>query len=200
MNSNDAALKQYNVGSKSLNSSWDFTTQGVDLRIYHRIKSISGNTLTLYQPIIYPINPLHTWSVSRYASISEVGFEDIAFVGNWKTPFVHHQSWQHDSGYSMLNMIRIFDSWIRRCRFTDVNVGVLVGSGGNITIQDCVVTGNPGHEAISNNGATNVLISNVEDKASQRHSVGVASSSTNTVLHRITYPASSSFECHLATT
>ena len=69
-----------------------------------------------------------------------------------------------------------------------------------ITIQDCEVTGNPGHEAISNNGATNVLISNVEDKASQWHSVGVASSSTNTVLHRITYPASSSFECHLATT
>jgi hypothetical protein len=196
MTSTDPALRQYEVGSKTLNSSWDFTTQGVELKIYHRIKSISGNTLTLYEPITYPINPTHTWTVSRYASISEVGFEDIAFVGNWKTAFVHHQSWEHDSGYSMLNMFRIFDSWIRRCRFTDVNVAVLVGSGGNITIQDCEVTGNPGHQAITNNGGTNVLISNVEDKASQWHSVGVSATSMNTVLHRITYPSTTSFECH----
>lgn len=196
MNSTDPALLQYEVGSKTLSPSWDITTQGVELKIYHRIKSINGNTLTLYEPIIYPINPTHTWTVSRYASISEVGFEDIAFVGNWKTSFVHHRSWQDDSGYSMFNLSRIYDSWIRRCRFTDVNVGVLITGGGNISVVDCEITGNPGHEAILNNGATNVLISNVEDKASQWHSIGVASSSTNTVLHNVTYPSTTSFECH----
>ena len=196
MLSTDPALLQYEIGTKATSSSWAITTTGVEVKVYHRIKSINGNTLTLYEPLTYPINPTHNWSVSRFASISEVGFEDIAFVGNWKTSFVHHRSWQDDSGYSIMNMSRIFDSWMRRCRFTDVNVALMISSGGNITIEDCEVTGTGGHEAILNNGATNVLISNVEDKAGQWHSVGVAETSMNTVLHRVTYPSTTSFECH----
>ncbi|TKB96877.1 DUF4955 domain-containing protein [Pedobacter cryophilus] len=196
MLSTDPALLTYEIGTKATSSSWDITTRGVEVKVYHRIKSISGNTLTLYEPITYPINPTHNWSVSRFAAISEIGFEDIAFVGNWKTSFVHHRSWQDDSGYSMMNLSRVFDSWIRRCRFTDVNVALVISSGGNITVQDCEVTGTGGHEAILNNGATNVLISNVEDKAGQWHSVGVAETSMNTVLYNVTYPSTTSFECH----
>lgn len=196
MLSTDPALLAYEIGTKATSSSWDITTRGVEVKVYHRVKSINGNTLTLSEPITYPINPTHTWNVSRFASISEVGFEDIAFVGNWKDSFVHHRSWQDDSGYSIMNMGRIFDSWMRRCRFTDVNVGLMISSGGNITIEDCQVTGTRGHEAILNNGATNVLITNVSDLSGQWHSVGVAETSMNTVLHRVTYPSSTSFECH----
>lgn len=196
MLSTDPALLTYEIGTKTPSSTWDITTRGVEVKVYHRIKSISGNTLTLYEPLTYPINPIHNWSVSRFASISELGFEDIAFVGNWKTSFVHHRSWQDNSGYSIMNISRMFDSWIRRCRFTDVNVALVISSGGNITVQDCEVTGNGGHEAIFNNGATNVLISNVEDKAGQWHSIGVAETSMNTVLHNVTYPSTTSFECH----
>ncbi len=196
MNSTDPSLLQYEVGTHPLSSDWLITTQGVQLKIYHSIKSINGNTLTLNEPISYPINPTHNWTVFKTAVIQEIGFENIAFVGNWKDTFYHHRSWVDDSGWSILLMNNTFNSWIRNCRFTDVNIAAQISSGSNISVLNCEVTGNPGHEAIFNNGATNVLFSNVHDRASQEHSVGVARTSMNTVLHNVTYPPSTCFESH----
>ena len=86
---------------------------------------------------------------------------------------------------------------MRNCRFTDVSVGASIGiSGANITIDNCVITGNGGHQAINNAGATNVLISNINDQAGQWHSVGVSKTSMNTVLFNVTYPATTCFESH----
>ncbi len=198
MNSAQPSNLNLEFGNKTPSPDWSITTQGVKLRIYHRIKSISGNTLTLYEPITYPISPVDAWYVFKAGAISEVGIEDIAFVGNWKDNFVHHKDWIHNSGWSMLAMSNTFDSWVRNCRFTDVNVAAGVNSGANITIKDCTITGNDGHSAITNNGGTNILFSNIVDYASQWHSVGISGPAMNTVLHRVTYPATTCFEAHAA--
>src|SRR5690606_38478342 len=83
------------------------------------------------------------------------------------------------------------------CRFTNVSVGLSIGiNGANITVDNCQITGNGGHEAINNAGATNVLLSNIDDQAGQFHSVGVSKTSMNTVLYKCTYLNSTCFESH----
>ncbi|WP_017257333.1 DUF4955 domain-containing protein [Pedobacter arcticus] len=197
MRSKDEASIKLDLGDYPVNPDWKaLANGGVDLSVVHQIAKIKGNTITLGQPLAYPINADLDWKVAKYSQIEEVGIEDIAFVGNWKTPFVHHRSWLHDSGYTMINMRRITNSWINNCRFTDVSVGAVVNNGANITISNCEITGNGGHEAITNGGGTNVLLSNITDKASQWHSVGSSKTAMNTVLYKVTYPATTCFESH----
>lgn len=197
MKSNDQELIDDDVAHHYLDTAWNLTKQGVILKFYHQVKSVNKNEVTLVQPIAYPINVKHDWSVAKVTSaIQEVGFENITFSGNWQESFVHHQSWVHDSGWSMFNFNNTFNSWMKNCRFNDVNAGAVITSGANISILNCEVTGNPGHEAISNTGGTNVLIANVVDKASMWHSFGVANASLNTVIVNAEYPSTTCFESH----
>lgn len=197
MNSNDVELIKDDVANQPVDTVWAITKSGVRLRVFHQVKSVSGNKVTLVQPIAYAVNPKHNWVVFKVtAAREEVGVEKIAFVGNWHEPFVHHKSWIHDSGWSMLSFNNTFNSWIKDCRFTDINVGAVINSGANLSVLNCEVTGNPGHEAISNTGGTNVLIAHVKDKASMWHSFGVANASMNTVVLHADYPSTTSFEAH----
>lgn len=196
MKSPQSHLLQYEIGNLPTHPKWKITTDGVRFEIYYRIKSINGNTLTLYQPLAYPVSTNQEWSVYKTTGISEIGFEDIAFVGNWKTPFKHHDSWLHNSGYSMLELNKTFNSWIRNCRFVDVNIAATTTGGANISVLNCTIAGNPGHEAIFNSGATNVLLKDITDMAKMWHSVGVDKGSFNTVLHNVTYDSETSFESH----
>jgi hypothetical protein len=61
---------------------------------------------------------------------------------------------------------------------------------------DCVITGNSGHEAVTNAGGTNILLGRIIDEASMWHSVGTSKTSMNTVVWRVTYPATTCFESH----
>nr|WP_294896706.1 DUF4955 domain-containing protein [uncultured Pedobacter sp.] len=197
MQSKDEASLKLDLGNYEVNPEWKaLVNGGVDLSMVLQIAKIKGNIVTLNQPLAYPINANLGWKVAKYIQIDEVGVEDIAFVGNWKTPFVHHRSWMDDSGYTLINMRRITNSWINNCRFTDVSVGAVVNNGANITISNCEITGNGGHEAITNAGGTNILLANIVDKASQWHSVGSSKTAMNTVLYKITYPATTCFESH----
>lgn len=198
MQSTDAASLRLDIGNYTVNPDWtSLKNGGVDLSFVLQIKKIVGNTITLKQPLPYPINSSLNWKLSKYRYTEEMGVEDIAFVGNFQKSFVHHGSALDDSGYSLLQFKRLVNSWMRNCRFTDVSVAASIGiSGANITIDNCIITGNGGHQAINNAGATNVLISNIDDRAGQWHSVGVSKTSMNTVLHNVTYPANTCFESH----
>lgn len=56
--------------------------------------------------------------------------------------------------------------------------------------------GYAGHEAITNNGATNILMENLVDEASMWHSFGSSHGAMNTVILRCTYPSTTCFEAH----
>lgn len=197
MQSKDAESLKLDLGDYEVSPEWKaLVNGGVDLSVVHQIVKIKGNTITLAQPLAYPVSANLGWKAAKYNAIEEIGIDDIAFVGNWKTPFVHHRSWLDDSGYTMINMRRITNSWINNCRFTDVSVAAVINNGANITIQNCEVTGNGGHEAITNAGGTNILLANITDKASQWHSVGSAKTAMNTVIYNVTYPSTTCFESH----
>ncbi|HLD54247.1 MAG TPA: DUF4955 domain-containing protein [Sediminibacterium sp.] len=197
MKSTDPNLLKYEIGDLKADDTWTYIlNEGVHVKVVHQVKSVSNNTLTLVSPIIYPIDPKHKWEVYKYSHNTEVGIEEIAFVGNWKDKFVHHGSATDDSGWSLIQFSKTTNSWIRNTRFTDVNVAVQIGGGANISVLNCLIDGNPGHEAIFNLGATNVLLGNLVDKAGMWHSYGVNGFSTNTVLYNVTYPPTTCFESH----
>ena len=197
MQTKDQDAIKLDLGVYPINPEWkSLVNGGLDLKVYHQIAKISDKIITLNQPLAYPVEAKFSWHVSKFNPIQEVGVEDIAFVGNWKMPFVHHRSWLDDSGYTLINFRRIVNSWMRNCRFTDVSVGAVISQAANISILNCEITGNGGHEAITNAGGTNVLLGNIVDKASQWHSVGSSKTAMNTVLWRINYPSTTCFESH----
>jgi hypothetical protein len=170
--------------------------KGIDVKVFHQIKKINNGKLRLCSPITYKIDPKYKWEVYKLSNSEEVGVEDIAFVGNWTEKFVHHRSWKDDSGYTMLNMGRCTNSWIRNCRFTDCSSAATIAHSANISIFNCKIDGNAGHQAINSNGSTNVLIANCIDEASQWHSFGSSHGSMNTVIWKCKYPPTTCFESH----
>ncbi|PTQ93960.1 pectate lyase-like protein [Mucilaginibacter yixingensis] len=179
------------------NPAWKYIIeQGVDVCMYYQVKAISNGYITLHAPLAYPIDIKYKWSVYKFANAEEVGIENIAFAGNWKQKFVHHRSWKDDSGFNLLSFSHCTNSWMKNCRFTDCNIAAMVSQSANVTVMDCVITGNGGHEAIGSNHSTNVLLANLKDEASQWHAFGVQHGSVNTVLWHCSYPSTTCFEAH----
>ncbi|TCC89212.1 DUF4955 domain-containing protein [Pedobacter frigiditerrae] len=197
MLNNSPALIQETLGKHELNQNWKYLVEkGVDVCLYYQVVKMDGLTIGLHAPIAINIDPKYGWTVSRFANAEEVGIEDISFVGNWQTKFVHHASWKDDSGFNLFMFSRVTNSWMRNCRFTNCSIAAIVQQSANVSILNCTVTGNAGHEAITSNHSTNVLLANLVDEASQWHSFGSSHGAVNTVIYNCTYPANTSFESH----
>ncbi len=174
----------------------NITQKGVYVSEYHQVKNVEGNAIVFEEPIMRAVDGKYNWAIFNYGHFEEVGVENLAFVGNWKEKFVHHKSWLHDGGYKLLHFSRLANSWVRNCRFTDVNGAFHPSLCANVTVQNCVITGNPGHSAISASASTRVLIAKIDDQSSQWHAPGVAGASIGTVLWRVKYTDKTSFETH----
>jgi len=197
MKNNDPALIKKEMGIHEIDTTWtSLVKDGVFIKMVFQVKDVFNNQIQLYAPIPFAIDEKYVISVFRFGHIEEVGLENMAFVGNWHDKFIHHRSWKDDSGFTLWKWSGVVNSWVKNCRFSDMNAGMTIGEGANITVINCVVTGNGGHEAISNNGGTNILLANITDSAGEWHSVGVAGPSMNTVIYKAYYPPSTCFESH----
>jgi hypothetical protein len=197
MLNNDPALIEKELAPHHADASWtSLVKDGVDFKIYYQVAKVDGNTIELEAPIPCDVDPKYNWEVFSFANSEEVGIENIAFTGNWKDKFVHHRSWMDDSGYTIFKFSRCTNSWMKDCIFTDCNVAATISQSANITITDCKVKGNAGHEAISNTGGTNIMMKNLVDEASMWHSFGSSHGAMNTVILNCTYPATTCFEAH----
>ncbi|WP_163410203.1 DUF4955 domain-containing protein [Flavobacterium ajazii] len=85
---------------------------------------------------------------------------------------------------------------MKNCRFTDCSVAVTIAQSANISVLNCKIDGNAGHQAINSNGSTNVLIAGCIDEASQWHSFGSSHGAMNTVIWKCKYPSTTCFESH----
>jgi hypothetical protein len=194
---NSPSLVAEEMAPNYADSTWTYLVEkGVDVCMYYQVLGIANGYIKLHAPLAYKVDVKYKWSVDKFANAEEVGIEDIAFVGNWKEKFVHHRSWMDDSGFNLFMFSRCTNSWMRNCRFTDCSVAAIVGQSANVTVANCVVTGNAGHEAITSNYSTNVLLANLTDEASQWHSFGTSHGAVNTVIWHCTYPSTTCFESH----
>ncbi|KHJ38717.1 development-specific protein S [Pedobacter glucosidilyticus] len=169
---------------------------------YHQIVAVSGNQITFKEPLIYDISASKSWSVKKANYIQEICIEDILFSGNWKRPFVHHRTWQDDSGWVIFDLNRITNSWISNCVFKDVNRIGFTRNSGCVSFVNNKLIGNAGHEAFSSGGSWTFIGNNTDETyksgnlSGQQHSYGLVERSVGAVLWRNTFPAATGFECH----
>ena len=170
--------------------------KGVYVNEYHLVKTVKGKKLFLKEPLMRRVDKKHQWNILSYAHYEEVGVEDLAFIGNWQDDFIHHKDYIHDGGFSLLKFSRLANSWIRNCRFDDVNRVVSVSLSSNVSVLNCIVTGTPGHNSVSSSSSTRVLVGMLDDKSSQWHAPGVSGASIGSVFWRVKYNEDTSFETH----
>ncbi len=191
------------VSPYQVQSSWDISTNGVEVTEYHKIKKITGTTITFFEPVMHEVDAQWEWKILKYPHYANVGVEDLTFKGNAPSDFEHHKDWIHDGGYKPLSMNRLVDSWIRRVGFESVSEACSIINSSNVSAYDIEMKGNRGHAAIRAQASTRVLIAGTVDKTTDNsglkgnfHGVGVSEHSIGTVLWRNVWGDDSCFESH----
>ena len=188
----------------------------IHIEDYHQVKSVSGNTVTFYEPLLYAVESKWKWSLNKYNHYENVGIEDLTFVGHAKEHFGHHADWRDDGAYKPLNMMRLTNSWIRRVDFESVSEALSIVSSANCSAYDIRITGNRGHSAVRSQSSSRVFIGKVIDQTSgyecttssgasgdnfldnagQYHASGVSNPALGTVLWNNTWGSDAMFESH----
>ena len=196
---NDPDLVRKELGGLEPEASWtSILEDGVEVNERHQVARVEADRVTFVEPLFVEVDAMHGWTLREFPHLSEVGFEGLAFEGGWNSEFVHHRSAIDDGGWSIVELSRVVNSWIRDCTFRNVSRPVSVSASAATTVLDVVIEGNSGHHAVSaNGGSTGVLLAGIQDKAGMFHSVGVGGgSTTGTVVWRSSYPPHTSFESH----
>lgn len=171
-------------------------SDGIVVKERHIIEAIEGNRITFKEPIHTAVNASHGWEIRSYNVIEEIGIEDIHFVGNWTSGFVHHRSALDDGGWSAIRMQNLANSWIRRCTFTNWNYAINVRSSSAVSVLQISLLGNKGHFATHSRGGYGVLFGLIEDTTASHHGPSMGYQSVGTVYWRYKYDPSSSWDSH----
>lgn len=184
---------------------------------YHQVKSVSGTTVTFYEPIMHEVDPSPTcvWQIREFPHYENVGVEDLTFVGYAKDNFGHHVSWDDDGAFKPLQLMRLTNSWVRRVDFKSVSEALTFSATANCSAYDINITGNRGHSAVRAQASSRVFIGKVIDQTDgfycdkngevgntpgtglgQYHASGVSNHSMGTVLWNNTWGLDAMFESH----
>ncbi|MEM1109537.1 MAG: DUF4955 domain-containing protein [Planctomycetota bacterium] len=153
----------------------------------HRIVAIDGSQVTFHEPIMIDIWAEHGWDVESCPMAEGWVVEDMTFVGEVPTPWVHHKNADHDSGWTMIGFNRGFAPVIRRCRFVSVSTAAFINGSYGGTAIDNEVLGRRGHYSISSGGGSyGTLIAFNKDltKEGQWHGFGASHGAVGTVIYR----------------
>lgn len=190
--------------------------KGVNIMEFHQIKSISGNTVTFYEPIMSDIDISYNdydggWIIRDYKYFENVGVENLTFVGNAVTPYYHHgegatdssiPEWMYDNGYMPLQFGRLINSWVRNVTFESVSEAMTFGESANCSAYNITIKGNRGHSAVRAQGSSRVFIGKVIDESydtrghGQWHGCGVSKPSIGTVIWNSNWGKDACFESH----
>jgi hypothetical protein len=199
ISSKDKDLLAEQTSPYTAEETWNIYKNGVEVIDYHKIKSIEGNKVTFYEPIMTEVKAKYGWALHDFPNYENIGIEDLTFKGNAKNNFVHHGSWQDDGAFKPISLQRITNSWIRRVGFESTSEACSIIYSANISAYDITMTGTNGHSAIRSQASSRVLIADTQDNSDNGghfHGVGVSRQSIGTVLWRNTWGDNSCFESH----
>lgn len=171
-------------------------TNGIQIREKHSIAEIDGNHIRLREPLHADVKAKYGYTIREYQHIEEVGIEDISFHGTWLDEFVHHKDAIHDGGWSLVEMNRCVNAWVRRVSFVHCNRALHVGSSTAVSIYHVTQAGNKGHSSIASNGGYGVWVGLSEDLAAHHHGPGTSSRSVGTVYWRYTMQRNQRIDAH----
>ena len=190
--------------------------KGVEVLDYHQVKSVSGNTVTFYEPLMHVVEAKYEWKIQKFPHYENIGVEDITFKGDAKEDFKHHASAADDSGFKLIDFGRVTNSWMRRVNFVSVSEALSVVNSANVSVYDIDISGKRGHSAIRSQGSSRVFIGKVRDRsngkellnsggnelgaymenAGQYHACGVSKQSLGAVIWNVHWGDDSCFESH----
>lgn len=188
--------------------------KGINVMEFHQIKSVSGNVVTFYEPIMHEVNVAYKdydggWVIRDYKYFENIGVEDLSFVGKAITPYYHHgegqdesKAWLYDSGYVPLQLNRVVNSWVRNVSFESVSEAITFGESANCSAYNITITGNRGHSAVRAQGSSRIFIGKVQDESAdsrgygQWHGCGVSKPSIGTVVWNCNWGQDACFESH----
>lgn len=164
--------------------------QGVSFIESHEIKSISGNLITLKDPLVNAIKTKYNWQVKPFYPLENVGVEDIFFKANFNETFAHHKNFIHDNAWSIISMQRVANSWVRRCRFSNITGAVSLNNSYASSILMLLIEGNSGHKLTNVAQSTRVLTGLVNDASNngQFHGASMSHKTSGSVIWRVKTP------------
>lgn len=211
---NDSSLVSQELAPHTVDQAAMTDILTIKVNDYHQIRSIEGNVVTFYEPLMHAVESKWGWEIHKYPHYENVGVEDLAFKGYSKSDFEHHGSWADDGAYKPLNMMRLTNSWIRRVDFHDVSEANSFASCANCSAYDITIDGMRGHSAIRSQASSRIFIGKVLDHsmgktvtppaqgvveiddAGQYHASGVSETSLGAVIWNNTWGEDAMFESH----
>lgn len=136
---------------------------GVSVSEKHTIAAINGSQISLQEPLHTPIFAEWNWTIYDYPVVEGWGVEDISFSGNCPAPFVHHKNYTHDGGFVGVNMAQCKNSWIRRCRFSNMSGGFSASGAMASSFILNTIDGQQGHGSFGVNWGYGSLIGLSQD-------------------------------------
>ncbi len=195
-------LRDDQLGGLPINEQWEgIQKKGVAVREHHAIASISGNQVTLREPLHITLKESYDVSVRSVGMIEEVGIEDIRFTGNWPSygeDFIHHKPGDkvHDYGWTCLKLEFVRNAWIDRVEFKDFNQNLSVRDGAAITVSNVRFSGKKGHASSIITQSYGVLVKDSEDTAGHHHGAGVAQRNSGAVYLRYKHKEAQRIDAH----
>ena len=164
--------------------------KGVTYVENHEIKSISGNTITLKDPLINTINVQYHWIAKPFYPLENVGVEDIFFKANFNDVFVHHKDFLHDNAWSIISMARVANSWVQRCKFANVTGGISFGNSYASSMLMLLFEGNAGHKLTNVTQSSRILTGLIDDASNsgQFHGASMSHKTSGSVIWRVKNP------------
>lgn len=201
--------------------SWSITESvanggGVKITEFHKVKSVSTNKVTFYEPIMHEVKKDYNWVLKQYKYLYNVGIEGITFVGDALDKYSHHGDysgdkqhlgWQYDGAYKPLVLSRVVNSWVRDVNFTSVSEALSINESANSSAYNITIDGTRGHSAVRAQHSTRVFIGKVNDISTgkdadgnpcngQFHGCGVSKPSIGCVIWNSTWGSDACFESH----
>ncbi|MFC2112016.1 glycosyl hydrolase family 28-related protein [Bacteroidota bacterium] len=170
LNAQGTFLNEQMLEGRKTREIWeDINVLGAEVVELHQVMEVDGAVVRLRAPVLIDIDRDEAWKIVKYNMISNCGFENIHFIGNFHDEYVHHKDARHDSGWTGLRMTRCFNSWVRNCSFTNVSSGASLKMSLASVILRCKTEGNMGHEGFTTSTSTRCMIAYCEDNAPEFH-------------------------------
>ena len=194
---------------------------GIKVTEFHQIKSVGGNRVVFYEPIMHDIDTQYDdclgWEIREYKYYENVGIEDLTFVGQAITPYYHHgdgapsnvDAWRYDQEYRPIAMVRLVNSWVRNVDFESVSEALTISESANCSAYNIEIRGNRGHGAVRAAGSTRIFIGKINDQSKdgtankygvigqgQWHGCGVSKPSIGNVIWNSNWGSNACFESH----
>ena len=150
------------------NKTWQLLKKGL-IKQTVTIENITGQTITIKEPLLHDINPEWGVVLREYHHIKEVGVESIQMI----FPKTKYQGHLQEAGYNAIYFTQTSHSWIHDVYIKNVDSGINITSCKSITVNNVTVSGRKGHYGIVLANSNDILVDNFNIYSRMVHGISM---------------------------